>query len=76
MTNFITFFVSIYVQLQSTEAMVVIQGLILIEIFACLFSYVFAGVLMIIVGVISGLKRLIKVLTKASTEIVQRSSTI
>ena len=64
MTNFITFFVSIYVQLQSTEAMVVIQGLILIEIFASLFSYVFAVVLMIIVGVTSGLKRLLKGDTK------------
>ena len=65
MTNFITFFVSIYVQLQSTEAVVVIQGLILIEVFACLFSYVFAGALMIIVLLMSALRRLIKMIARS-----------
>jgi len=75
MTNFITYFVSIYVQLQSTEAMILIQGLILAEFIAYIFGYIFGCVLIIIVGVISGLKKLIKVVTNACTEIVQRSST-
>ena len=67
MIDFVSLFSLLYVQLQSTDAIVVIHGLILIEIFACLFSYVFAGVLMIIVVAISGLKKLLRELTRMRT---------